>query len=138
MTEINTKKSLKLLIVDDEPDLRDVLALSFKLHGFQVETAENGRQALEILASNMPDIVISDIRMPEGDGLDLLQDIRSRGHDVPVIFMTGYADVTSEEARIKGAAWLVSKPFTIEEMFEVIEKIKHAETSPELARSISG
>lgn len=101
-----------LLVVDDEDDLRDAIAYDFKRRGFQVLTAANGREAFELIKSQEVHLVISDIRMPGGDGLALLEN--SKAHDPegpPVIFLTGFADVTEAECLALGARKVLPKPF---------------------------
>lgn len=112
----------KLLIVDDESGIRDSLKDFFELEGFYVESSDSGKNALELVKKKSFDLVLSDIRMPEGDGRFLLQSIRliHRAHPV-VILMSGFSDVTPEEAYAEGAVALLTKPFN---PVEVMEKIK--------------
>ncbi len=105
-------KDHTLLIVDDEVDLREVLAFSFKRAGFKVLEASNGVEAFEIVKSQKVDLVVSDIQMPGGNGVELLDNIRTKHHELPVLlFLTGFADITVEDAYNKGAEALFSKPF---------------------------
>ena len=114
---VNLKKIV--LIVDDEPDLLDVLAQRFELKGFNVFKADGGHAALKIFKST-PEInlVVSDIRMPEGDGLELLDRIREINIDIPVVFVTGYADYVEAEIYHRGANGIFSKPTGIKAMAE--------------------
>jgi CheY-like chemotaxis protein len=105
-------KDTKILIVDDEADFRNVLAFSFKRKGYQVMSAPNGEAAFELIQSERVDVVISDIRMPGGDGIELLDRVRSNSLDTPIILLvTGYAEFSTEEAYHKGAEALFCKPF---------------------------
>ena len=83
----------KVLVVEDEVDSRDVLAKLLERHGHRVACAENGRQALRRLLNDTPDVVILDVRMPELDGIGLLEVLRSylRWHDLPVFLLTAHA-----------------------------------------------
>lgn len=86
----------RLLIVDDELEIREMLSRHFRMLGHQVELAGNGLEALEVLARERIDVVISDIRMPEMDGVALLREIRRQYPMVRTIMVTGY--VTLENA----------------------------------------
>lgn len=113
-----------ILIVDDEPALREVMAIELEMNGYRVLTAPNGRAAFDLLISNRVETVISDVRMPDGDGLELLDriqaHIKSTGRKIRVVLMTGFSGVTREEAKARGAAEVLLKPFLIEELLSVI------------------
>lgn len=112
----------KLLIVDDESGIRDSLKDFFELEGFCVSCSSGGINALEELKNNPFDVVLSDIRMPDGDGRFLLKSIRQIHTSQPlVILMSGFSDVTPEEAYAEGAVALLTKPFN---PVEVIERVK--------------
>ena len=105
-------KQYTILIVDDEETLRDTMVFDFKRKGFTVLSAENGVAAFELVKVNKVHLVISDMRMPGGDGMSLLEQIRTHYPGIPnVIFITGFADVTEEAAIAKGAKKVLSKPF---------------------------
>jgi CheY-like chemotaxis protein len=105
-------KKYTLLIVDDEETLRNAMIFDFKRKGFNVLSAESGAQAFEIVKKNKIHLVVSDMRMPGGDGMSLLENIRAYDPTIPtVIFVTGFADVTEEQAIAKGAKKILSKPF---------------------------
>ena len=105
----------RVLIVDDEPDLRELLRLELEGHGWQVEEAANGRDAWRLLQSRDVDVVLTDLRMPGGSGLELVEKLRERGAPPPEIFlMSAYADVSLEQTRSLGAHPLLAKPFDFE------------------------
>ncbi|MGE3973537.1 MAG: response regulator [Bdellovibrionales bacterium] len=105
-------KDIKILIVDDEADLRKAIVFDFKKRGFVVKEAENGKVAFEIIKNENIDLVLTDVRMPDGDGVELLENIKARNSDLPVvIFITGFADITLEEAYDKGVDAVFAKPF---------------------------
>ena len=123
----------RLLIVDDEESLLDFLSLLFLQEGYAVETArsvEGGRQAL---ARQSFDVVLCDVMMPDGSGLDLLREIKAAEPSPPVIMMTAYTSTkTAIEAMKLGAADYVSKPFDVEELKIVVQKgLERAELSRE-------
>ena len=113
-----------ILIVDDEPDLRDAIAFDFRRQKFNVLTASGGIEALKIIETEKVDVVISDVRMPNGDGLLLLDRTKARNPFTPaVIFITGYADISLEEAYDRGADAVFSKPFDRKVLFEAVHSI---------------
>ena len=100
-----------LLVVDDEAAIRDSLHMILEYEGYRVEEAANGSQALSKVAERAPDAVVLDIKMPEMDGLELLKALRERGYDMPVLMISGHADVaTAVEATRRGAFDFFEKP----------------------------
>lgn len=113
----------KILIVDDEQSYRQLLTLVFEEQGNTVRTAMNGRQALEHLAAEPADIIISDVKMPDMDGIDLLRSVRETQPDLGVILMTAFASVeTAREAFKLGADDFIQKPFDVEELKLIVRK----------------
>ena len=100
----------KILIVDDEADIRELLAIEMERQGAQVLEAEGGEAAFALLQQNHVDLIISDVRMPTGDGIELLERVQKLDNPVPVILISGFADITREEALAKGALNLQPKP----------------------------
>lgn len=114
-------KNYTLLIVDDEEALRNTIVFDFKRKGFNVIAAANGTEALAVLRKTRVDLVLSDIRMPAGDGVSMLEQIRADHPAIPVvIFITGFADVTTEECLKKGAAAVLSKPFDRKKLLDSV------------------
>jgi DNA-binding NtrC family response regulator len=113
-----------LLIVDDEPDLRGILSSELEYLGAKVYQAENVTAAKLIIDQHHIDLVISDIRMPGETGIDLLNYIKSKSSDAPpVILITGFADITNQSAIEQGAAALLSKPFLLEDLFQMANNL---------------
>ncbi len=83
----------KILLVDDEEGIRKVLGISLMDIGYQVLTAQNGKEALEIFRQHAPPIVLTDIKMPVMDGIDLLQQIKAESPDTEVVMLTGHGDM---------------------------------------------
>ena len=105
-------KQFTLLIVEDEQVLRDTIAFDLKRKGFTVLTADNAASAMKVIQANKVHLVLSDIRMPGGDGLSLLEQIRAVDPTIPVvILMTGFSDFSEKECITKGAQQLIKKPF---------------------------
>lgn len=115
----NTPKNI--LIVDDEPMLRDVLEFEISDMGFVPLCASNGSEAIEIVKTKHIDAVISDIRMPGGDGVALLDAIKDHNIEAPVVLlMTGFSDLSLEDAYDKGAAAVFSKPLDMDALRDFI------------------
>ncbi|MFN7134477.1 MAG: sigma-54-dependent transcriptional regulator, partial [Myxococcales bacterium] len=113
----------KALVVDDEPNLRKVLAAMLKREGYDVSMAENGVQALAELKKNGADVVVTDQVMPQMGGLDLLRAVLADHPDVPVIMITAHGTVDSAVEAIKlGAFDYITKPFEQDELKAVIAK----------------
>ena len=104
-----------LLIVDDELGMRQFLTHLFQREGHTVRLAENGREAMAQMRELAPDLIITDIRMPDMNGVDLLRSAKELLPDVEVIMMTAFANVdTAREAFLLGAYDFVQKPFDIQ------------------------
>lgn len=111
----------KVLIVDDEPDLREILSNIVTGLNIQCETAEDGQQALEMLRKNTYHTVLSDIMMPRMTGIELLTVARVENIVTPFIFVTGFGDnVRMLQAIRLGVLDFISKPFDNEEIAEVL------------------
>ena len=112
-----------LLIVDDELGMRQFLTHLFQREGHVVRVAENGHVALEQLQQEAPDLIISDIRMPDMSGVELLRAARELHPDVEVIMMTAFANVdTAREAFLLGAYDFVQKPFDNDLLKETVAR----------------
>ena len=105
----------KVLVVDDEPSVRDVLSRFLVERGYLVDAAADGHEALAMIRADMPDIVLLDLKMPRLGGIELLQLLREEGVDVAVITISGHADEdTARESLRLGAADFINKPFDLE------------------------
>ena len=113
-----------VLVVDDEVDLREIVASELDFMGAIVDQAGNIAAADAILKQKKIDLIISDIRMPGGTGIELLQTVKARNIlTPPVILITGFADITSEEAYDYGAEALLNKPFQLDELIQVSARL---------------
>jgi two-component system response regulator PilR (NtrC family) len=112
-----------LLIVDDEPSMRQLLSHVFGRAGHAVRTAENGGKALELLRQEPADLIISDVKMPDMNGIELLRQLREFLPDAGVVMMTAFATVeTAREAFKLGADDFIQKPFDVDELKLIVEK----------------
>jgi len=107
----------KILIVDDDKDTRDILSNLISSDGYKAITASDGRKALIKTRAYSPDLVLLDIRLPEIDGLKVLEEIKKMDKDIPVIMLTAYEDVKGAVQAMKSGAFdYITKPFDNEEM----------------------
>ncbi len=114
----------RILVVDDEESMRDVVSRIINQIGYEVVTAPNGREALEILRNTPSTVVITDIKMPEMDGLELIKSIRAEFPDKHIICMTGHGDsYPYTELIALGTTDYITKPFTIDEMRAKLNRV---------------
>ena len=119
-----------LLVVDDELLIRDLLYDFFTDQGWSIAVAENGEKALEILKNRRIDLVLSDIKMPEMDGLELAARVREMHPAIPVV-MTGYPSVDTAVAALRSkAADYIVKPFNIHQLYKKLDEQLHDQKSP--------
>lgn len=113
----------KLLAIDDERLLVEGLEKVLEKRGFDVRFALSGKEGLEQLANDIPDVVLVDLRMPEMDGLEVLREIRKKHPELPVIVMTAYATVQTAVSAVKeGAFDYIAKPFTNDQVEIVLRR----------------
>ncbi len=110
-------------IVDDDPDMRDSLRWLMKTVGLRSETFPSASDFLRDFSPNGPGCLILDVRMPGTSGLDLFEDLVSRGEGMPVIFITAYADVPMAVRALKsGAVEFVEKPFNRQTLLDKVQR----------------
>ncbi len=111
-----------ILVVDDELLIRDLLYDFFQQQGWTIAVAENGERALEILRSRKIDLLLTDIKMPQMDGLALTAQVRSLFPHIPVVLMTGYPSVETAVEGIKAKVDdYIIKPFNINKLFKSLK-----------------
>lgn len=116
---------VRILVVDDEEEIREMVRRHFRFLGFHVDTAENGRAALAIMQEQRYDIVISDIMMPEMTGTDMLREIRKQYPMTHVIMMTGYVTLDNALTCMRlGSDTLILKP--LEDLGELEGAVERA------------
>src|SRR4029079_3996825 len=112
-----------ILIVDDEQSYRQLLTLVFEADGHTLRTAAHGREAVEMLQAEPADIIISDVRMPDMDGIGLLSSVRESFPHIGVVLMTAFASVDPARDAFKlGADDFIQKPFDVEELKLIVRK----------------
>jgi response regulator RpfG family c-di-GMP phosphodiesterase len=118
------EENTHILLVDDEPQLLEVCGEALEDRGYSVLRAGNGDEALKLISANPVSLVITDLKMPRMNGMELLQSINERGGDSEVIFLTGYGTVENAVDCVRmGAADYMLKPFDIRELLSKVEKI---------------
>ena len=118
------KGGSRVLVVDDEPYITDLVATALRYEGFDVATAGRGREALALVETFRPDLVVLDIMLPDLDGFDVQRRLSERGGRLPVLFLTA-RDATEDKVRglTVGGDDYVTKPFSLEELIARIRAI---------------
>ncbi len=117
-------ENLKVLVVDDEPNIRDLLSASLRFQGHQVITAANGNEAINKIVDNQPDIVLLDVMLPDISGFGVTKKIRSLGIEVPILFLTARDDTEDKVTGLTvGGDDYVTKPFSLDEIIARISAI---------------
>lgn len=113
----------RILVVEDEPSIREVLSLYLRRAGYQVSVVGNGREALTVLSSQIPDLVVLDLMLPEVDGLEITRWLRERG-DTPIIMLTARREEQDRIAGLEmGADDYVVKPFSPQELVSRVRAV---------------
>src|SRR5579872_2886005 len=126
----------RVLIVDDEPEVRSELSRALTAQGFETATAEDGEQALRQLDSWSPDVIITDLLMPRLDGFELMRTLRGRGEAIPAIVLTGFGSVEKALSVIRDldAYWFLEKPVKITALYSLLKRaIQHNRLQRETA-----
>ena len=114
---------MRILVIDDEPLVADVIAQALRLEDNEVVVASDGEEGLRIIAQNPPDAVFLDIIMPGMDGIQVLRAIRERHPRLPVILLSGWASQSQiEEARRLGVTDVISKPVPLKNLTRALRQ----------------
>lgn len=125
---MNLFENKKFLVVDDEPELVSLLTTMLQFMGAQVQQANEGKEALEFFRSQPDfDVVITDHTMPgqDADGLTLTRKIRETNDSIIILMVTGHAEEVEKDAKEAGVNALIPKPFKIEEIVEILQKVQN-------------
>ena len=115
------KPAVRVVFIDDDAELRRANSQTLKLHGFQVEAHASARAALPVLTRAFDGVVVTDIRMPDMDGLQLFQRLRDLDAEIPVILITGHGDIaTAVQCMREGAYDFLAKPYPAERLIATI------------------
>ena len=116
--------SRRVLVVDDEPNIADVVAIALRYNGYEVETAANGQGALRAVSESRPDLIVLDVMLPDLDGFEVAKRLAERRAEIPILFLTA-RDTTEDKVRglTLGGDDYVTKPFSVEEILARIRTI---------------
>jgi two-component system OmpR family response regulator len=131
MTNPTAERATRLLVVDDEPNIVDLLAVSLRYAGFDVASASNGTEAVGTAREFRPDLVLLDVMLPDIDGFNVLRRIREDGTRVPVLFLTA-RDATEDKVTglTLGGDDYVTKPFSLQEVIARINAVLRRTQDP--------
>jgi two-component system, OmpR family, response regulator len=114
----------RLLVVEDEPNIRELLSTSLRFAGFEVHTAGDGHSALKLAESTHPDLLVLDVMLPDMDGFSVTRRLRDQGRQVPVLFLTARDDTQDKVTGLTvGGDDYVTKPFSLEEVVARIRAV---------------
>jgi two-component system OmpR family response regulator len=127
-------RSHRILVVDDEPNIVDVIAMALRFHGFEIESAGTGAGAIAAVGSFKPDLIVLDVMLPDMDGFDVARRLGAERARVPIIFLTA-RDATEDKVRglTVGGDDYVTKPFSLEELVARIRSVMRRTGSAEPA-----
>lgn len=118
--------SARVLVVDDDPAILKVLTQTLQLEDYEVITATDGEMALDVLAADIPDLVVLDVMMPKRDGLDVLRTMRAdpRTAEIPVVLLTARSSPEDMwEGWQQGVDYYMTKPFDVDELLRFMEHV---------------
>lgn len=128
---MSTTPEARLVVVDDEPNIRELLATSLRFAGFEVHAAADGQSALRLVRDVEPDLVVLDVMLPDMDGFTVTRRLREKGQHTPVVFLTAKDDTRDKVTGLTvGGDDYVTKPFSLEEVVARIRAVlrrTHAE-----------
>jgi two-component system OmpR family response regulator len=136
-TDVRPANEARLLVVDDEPNILELLSASLRFAGFDVATATNGTDALDVARTYRPDLLVVDVMMPGMDGFEVVRQLRGGGERTPVLFLTA-RDATDDKVTglTLGGDDYVTKPFSLEEVIARVRTVLRR-TSREVTSSPS-
>ena len=112
---------VRVLIVDDEPDIRATVSAMLEIEGYDVAEAANGADALAVVEADPPDVILLDMRMPVLDGWGFAAEMRRRNHAIPIVVMTAARDAARWAEEVAAAAF-VAKPFGYDDLIAAVER----------------
>jgi DNA-binding NtrC family response regulator len=127
---------IKILVIDDEPGIRDLLDVLLRRKGYDVVVAENGREGLKVFRRECPAVVVLDLKMPVMDGLAVLQELRRLDPTKPVIILTGAGTPEAEEqVRALGVTEFVEKEFSLHRLGESLKRLLNNSVTAETRKT---
>lgn len=122
-----------ILVVDDEASFREVVAATLTEVGYSVEIAWGGREAERLLRTECFDLIITDVIMPDGDGIEMIMNLHAANNVVPIIAMTGahqFTELYLKTARALGACRVLTKPFKFAELLDTAREVLAEQAPP--------
>ena len=118
------KAEARVLVVDDEPNIVDIVSMALRYNDYEVVTANSGREALEAVSASKPDMIVLDVMMPELDGFEVAKRLGEQRSNIPILFLTA-RDTTDDKVRglTIGGDDYMTKPFSVEELLARIGTI---------------
>lgn len=116
---------MKLLIIDDEEEICELMALQFRLEGIEAITTCKGEEVMGLVKGDKPDIIISDIQMPNYSGVEILEEVIQFNPKAKVIMMSGFTTVDEETIYQKGAKGFIAKPFQFPELLALVRSVSN-------------
>ncbi|MBW2622222.1 MAG: response regulator, partial [Deltaproteobacteria bacterium] len=124
------KKALRILVVEDEPLIRQILIRYLEADNHSVEIAINGREGLEKFLTGYFDLIITDRAMPEMSGDQMASAIKKEWPDKPILMITGFGDIMEARGESVDVDLVINKPFTLSDIREAVGKVIHDKTTP--------
>jgi DNA-binding response OmpR family regulator len=115
----------RILVVDDDPDIRELLFTALEDEGFEVLPAANGQEALAAIRTFRPDVIVLDLMMPVMDGWQFAKELRARDEDIPLVLLSAARDLDTH-AKNLAAADVIEKPFDLAELLPKIARVAAA------------
>jgi CheY-like chemotaxis protein len=112
-----------ILVVDDEPGIRTMIQFELSQQGYDILTAESGAKALEILNGRTVNLILTDMRMPQMDGLELVSRVRQILPTIPIVLMTGFVEERVRKVQEQKVSGTLNKPFTIDQLAEMVRTV---------------
>ena len=124
----------RVLVVDDEPNIRDLVEVALRFHGFEVTTAATGEEALRRARDDGPQLIVLDVMLPDLDGFEVCRRLRTLGDETPVIFLTARDTPTDTVTGLTlGGDDYVTKPFSLDEVVARIRAVLRRSVGPQRA-----
>lgn len=121
----------KILIVEDEPNIRELVSYNVEQNGYQAVTAEDGVSGYELALSEKPDLILLDLMLPGKDGYDICRDLRKQGNQTPIIMLTAKSDEIDKVLGLEfGADDYVAKPFSVRELMARVKAVLRRSPEP--------
>ncbi len=112
-----------VLVVDDDPDLREIIRIMLEASGYEVRCATNGKEAVKAVAQKRPAVVLLDMLMPVMDGWQCARELRARyGNDVPIVVVTAAEHARARADQVGGVDDVLSKPFEMDDLVRVVDR----------------